>query len=214
MLALSLVFSLLLLSSAFAAPTVQSSPAQSKDLWCQIPLLNRFLLCPRAPVNGLNIQTPIGSAQGTFASGVNRFPVKYASADRWAPSSLVSTWQLPNNASDPTAQPLACPQVNMDSSSFSEDCLSMILYVPPFLNPGSKAPVLVWMHGGSFIVGSATGPGLDGANLAMSTGSIVAVMQYRLGALGFLAPDGSTNLGLKDAVNALQFLKDTLPPLV
>ncbi|KAK7040934.1 hypothetical protein VNI00_009530 [Paramarasmius palmivorus] len=212
MFALSLVTSLLLLSSSLAAPTIQPFPARSGDVWCQIPFLKHFIICPRAPVDGLSIQTPLGTAQGSFASGVNRFAVKYASADRWAPSTLVSSWQLPNNASDPTALPLACPQVNMDSSSYSEDCLSMMLYVPPNLNPGSKAPVMVWIHGGSFIVGSATGPGLDGARLAMTTGSIVAVIQYRLGALGFLAPDGSTNLGLKDAVNALQFLKDNISP--
>lgn len=39
------------------------------------------------------------------------------------------------------------------------------------------------VHGGSFIVGSATGPGLDGSKLAIATGSIVAVVQYRLGAV-------------------------------
>ena len=39
------------------------------------------------------------------------------------------------------------------------------------------------VHGGSFIVGSATGPGLDGSKLAIATNSIVAVMQYRLGAV-------------------------------
>ena len=39
------------------------------------------------------------------------------------------------------------------------------------------------IHGGSFISGSATGPGLDGTNLAKATNSIVAVVQYRLGAV-------------------------------
>ena len=37
------------------------------------------------------------------------------------------------------------------------------------------------IHGGSFTSGSATAPGLDGANLAVATNSIVAVIQYRLG---------------------------------
>ena len=42
------------------------------------------------------------------------------------------------------------------------------------------------IHGGSFISGSATRPGLDGTNLAEATNSIVAVVQYRLGAVSLL----------------------------
>jgi carboxylesterase type B len=87
----------------------------------------------------------------------------------------------------------------------------MILYVPPSLISVSNAPTLVWIHGGSFIVGSATGAGLDGSNLAIATNSIVAVVQYRLGALGFMAPNGETNLAAKDLVNALQFLTKVVP---
>ena len=67
------------------------------------------------------------------------------------------------------------------------------------------------IHGGSFIVGSASGPGLDGAKLASATGSIVAVVQYRLGAFGFLDPHGESNLAVKDMINALQFLQQVLP---
>jgi hypothetical protein len=77
----------------------------------------------------------------------------------------------------------------------------MVLYVPPGLATDGEAPTLFWyahllvyrilmincscsrLHGGSFIVGSATGPGLDGSKLAIATNSIVAVVQYRLGAV-------------------------------
>ncbi|KAJ7875514.1 Alpha/Beta hydrolase protein [Mycena olivaceomarginata] len=65
--------------------------------------------------------------------------------------------------------------------------------------------------GGSFDSGSATGPGLDGSKLGIATHSIVAVIQYRLGALGLLAPDGPTNLAVKDTINALEFLDQVLP---
>lgn len=101
---------------------------------------------------------------------------------------------------DPSALPLACPQPGFDSSSSTEDCLSIILYVPSSPAPSSSLPTLLWyvlhsttipsklitrtrIHGGSFIVGSATAPGLDGSNLAVATNSIVAVVQYRLGAV-------------------------------
>ncbi|KAJ8088079.1 hypothetical protein PM082_013630 [Marasmius tenuissimus] len=222
MVALSLLSSLLLLSTAAAAPappTSQSFPTTLGlggydwgKIWCQVPVLKRISPCPRAPATGLQITTPIGTAKGTFASGANRFAVRYASANRWAPSAVATTWQFPNGANDPAALPLACPQPLISASSYSEDCLSMILYVPTYLQPNSGAPVMVWIHGGSFITGSAADPSFDGSNLAMTTGSIVAVIQYRLGALGFLEPQGNTNLGAKDVVNALQFLKSNIAP--
>lgn len=107
-----------------------------------------------------------------------------------------------NGSANVSALPLACPQPGVDPSAYSEDCLSMIIYVPPALTLSSAAPTLVWyfffpfastlfhssynfprIHGGSFIIGSATGPGLDGSKLAIATNSIVAVVQYRLGAV-------------------------------
>lgn len=84
------------------------------------------------------------------------------------------------------------------------------------------------IHGGSFIVGSASGAGLDGSKLAIATNSIVAVIQYRLGAVGlnimflvspgsslfqfgFLPPTGQSNLAAKDVVTALSFLQTVVP---
>ncbi|KAF8985940.1 Alpha/Beta hydrolase protein [Cyathus striatus] len=115
-------------------------------------------------------------------------------------------------ASSVSDTPAACPQPLMDDSAFNEDCLSMIFYVPPSLTLTSSAPTFVWIHGGSFVVGSASDPGLDGSKLAIQTNSIVAVIQYRLGAVTrFLAPDGTTNLAVKDVVNALTFIQKVVP---
>jgi len=87
----------------------------------------------------------------------------------------------------------------------------MIIYVPASAAAGNL-PALMWIHGGSFILGSATGPGLDGAALATATNSIVAVIQYRLGAFGFLSPtSGQANLAVGDVMTALKFLHKVLP---
>jgi carboxylesterase type B len=59
----------------------------------------------------------------------------------------------------------------------------MILYVPQGLTQSSAVPTMMWIHGGSFVVGGATDPGLDGSALATATNAIVAVVQYRLGAV-------------------------------
>ncbi|KIJ69164.1 hypothetical protein HYDPIDRAFT_172623 [Hydnomerulius pinastri MD-312] len=218
----ALLSSLLLASPAIASPVPSTNPDsrlsfpifdQAWVKYCHFfPYAPKFL-CPRqGNTGGLSISTPLGSAQGVLdTAAVSRFAVKYASAERWQPSTLATTWELPNGSTNASALPLMCPQPYVDDSSFSEDCLSMILYVPTSLALGSGVPTLMWIHGGSFMVGSATDAGLDGSALAEATNSIVAVIQYRLGALGFIAPNGQMNLGLKDAFNALQFLSNIVP---
>ncbi|KAF8163428.1 Alpha/Beta hydrolase protein [Crassisporium funariophilum] len=203
----------LLIPVSFAAPPrpVIVPHGDPRSILCQLNIFKKFL-CPPTGTSALNRATSMGTAQGTDdPNGSYRFPVKYASAARWQPSTVVSTWGLPNGSTNVTTLPLACPQPGVDPAAYTEDCLSMVIYVPASLTLSSNAPTLVWVHGGSFIVGSATGPGLDGSKLAIATNSIVAVVQYRLGALGFMAPNGGTNLAVKDLVNALQFLKKAVP---
>ncbi|KAJ6618866.1 Alpha/Beta hydrolase protein [Mycena sp. CBHHK59/15] len=185
-------------------------PPINYGLLCSLPIID--VLCARVSSSATRVTTPLGVAQGTAdLSGASRFAVKYASAARWATSTVATKWQLPNGSTNVSALPLACPQPGVDASTYSEDCLSMILYVPTTLNALSGVSTLVWIHGGSFNAGSASGPGLDGSKLAIATNSIVAVIQYRLGALGFMAPDGSTNLAVKDTINAINFLAKVVP---
>ncbi|KAI0064717.1 alpha/beta-hydrolase [Artomyces pyxidatus] len=181
------------------------------SILCLLPFVSRAL-CPRSTSPGTTVSTPIGTAHGTQASkGAFRFAVKYGSAARWQDSQVSNTWQLPNNSTDVTALPLACAQTDLDPSAYSEDCLSMLLYVPQGISSSSKVPTFLWIHGGSFVSGSATDAGLDGSNFAIATNSIVAVVQYRLGALGFNSPDGRTNFAVKDIMTALQFLHTVIP---
>ncbi|KAF5393340.1 hypothetical protein D9757_000568 [Collybiopsis confluens] len=212
----SLFLSALLASSSLAAPTTslgnpfKSAPGDPLDILCNLPIISK-LLCPRQNQgNTVSVLTRIGTAVGFSASGVNRFAVKYASASRWAESIVATSWRLPNGATNASALPLACPQQGIDDSAFSEDCLSMVVYVPQSFSPVALKPVFMWIHGGSFIQGSATSAGLDGSNLAIATQSVVVVIQYRLGALGLMAPDGSTNLALKDVINALTFVNENI----
>lgn len=72
---------------------------------------------------------------------------------------------------------------------------------------------MVWIHGGSFKDGGASDPAIDGSKLAQATGSIVVVVQYRLGILGYLPPTSQSsnmNLGVRDVIAALQFIKDSV----
>jgi len=67
----------------------------------------------------------------------------------------------------------------------SEDCLFLNVWTGAS-SASERRPVLVWFHGGGFIVGSGSDPLHDGEGLARK-GAVLVTINYRLGALGFLA---------------------------
>nr|KAG5708888.1 hypothetical protein BaRGS_009297 [Batillaria attramentaria] len=89
----------------------------------------------------------------------------------------------------------------------SEDCLHLNVYVPR-TDQQASLPVIVWIHGGAFVSGEARD--IPGEILAAFGGVIVVTVNFRLGALGFLATDDETapgNFGLWDQRLALQWVK-------
>jgi para-nitrobenzyl esterase len=97
----------------------------------------------------------------------------------------------------------------------SEDCLYLNVWTPARLNTSERLPVMVWIHGGGFVVGSGSEPRYDGAKLA-ARGIIVVTVNYRLNAFGFLAhpalsaesPDSTSgNWGLLDLIAALNWVQ-------
>jgi para-nitrobenzyl esterase len=94
----------------------------------------------------------------------------------------------------------------------SEDCLTLNIWAPRHVR---HAPVLFWIHGGALLTGASSEPIFDGTKLAAS-GLIVVSINYRLGALGYLAHpalsaesrDGiSGNYGLLDQIAALRWVR-------
>ena len=69
---------------------------------------------------------------------------------------------------------------------FAEDCLYLNIWSPGSAKKGAKLPVLVWIYGGAFNVGSASRPIYAGQHLA-EKGVIYVAINYRLGIFGFLA---------------------------
>lgn len=106
----------------------------------------------------------------------------------------------------------------------SEDCLYLNVWAPGAaagaVNGGAEdgagsgplRPVMVWIHGGAFRMGSGSSPGYDGANLVVDGDVVVVTINYRLGLLGFLhAPEiGAANLGLQDQIAALRWVHDEI----
>jgi para-nitrobenzyl esterase len=94
----------------------------------------------------------------------------------------------------------------------SEDCLSLNVWAP---RDARRAPVFVWIHGGSLARGSSSEEMYDGARLA-AQGLIVVTINYRLGILGHLAHPAlsaesperiSGNYGLLDQIAALRWIR-------
>lgn len=71
-------------------------------------------------------------------------------------------------------------------------------------------PVMVWIHGGGFIMGSKDAAACNGATFARD-GVICVAISYRLGVEGFLPiPGAPTNLGLRDQIAALTWVRDNI----
>ncbi|KAG9342023.1 hypothetical protein JZ751_018341, partial [Albula glossodonta] len=125
---------------------------------------------------------------------------------------------------DATAYPPLCLQ-NMNHSKqmtdiyagripslkTSEDCLYLNVYTTVKPGQNKSLPVMVWIHGGGFLMGGASL--YDGSSLAAFGDVVVVIIQYRLGILGFLSTGDEQapgNLGLLDQVSALQWVQDTI----
>jgi len=92
----------------------------------------------------------------------------------------------------------------------SEDCLYLNIWTNS-LDPTSKKPVMVWVHGGADTAGWSYEPNYLGHHLALKDVVVVSI-NYRLNVFGFFAhpemPNQTGNFGLEDEIMALQWVKD------
>lgn len=80
----------------------------------------------------------------------------------------------------------------------------------PDADPEAGLPVLVWIHGGGYVAGSAASPWYDGAAFNRD-GVIVVSLGYRLGIEGFLhLEDAPDNRGVRDWIAALEWVRDNI----
>ncbi|XP_028624359.1 cocaine esterase-like [Grammomys surdaster] len=93
----------------------------------------------------------------------------------------------------------------------SEDCLYLNIYTPDHAHKGSNLPVMVWIHGGSLVIGMASL--YDGSMLAAMENVVVVTIQYRLGVLGFFSSGDKHargNWGFLDQVAALRWVQQNI----
>jgi para-nitrobenzyl esterase len=106
--------------------------------------------------------------------------------------------------------------MNATAEPAGEDCLFLNIWSPRAGD--ERRPVLFWIHGGAFTIGSGSIPWYDGTSFATNGDVVVVTINYRLGALGFLhladlgGEDAgfSSNCGLLDQLAALQWVRDNI----
>jgi para-nitrobenzyl esterase len=144
--------------------------------------------------------------------------IQYATAVRFMPPQPIA---FDASRADGTRFGPAAPQV-LDSplgeivpgmkvrDTDENACLTLNVWAPETNEP---LPVLVWFHGGSFVMGASSQPVYDGALLASEQRVVVVSVNYRLGALGFLDArsfGGVANCGVRDAICSLEWVRDNI----
>ena len=168
------------------------------------------------------VQTKSGALAGVTDGDVTVFKgVPYAAppigALRWRPPAPATPWSATRAADQYGAicmQKYDAKDNGVGAPPMSEDCLTLNVWTPNTAPP-KPLPVMVWIHGGGFVNGSATAALYDGAALARQ-GVVVVTLNYRLGRFGFFAhpaltresPDAPLgSYGLMDQIAALKWVK-------
>jgi para-nitrobenzyl esterase len=172
------------------------------------------------------VRVESGELQGVVADGVDSFKgIPFAAPPvgdlRWRPPQPAAPWTGVRQAAEfgadcmqgrfgpppaPGAPPARVP---------SEDCLFLNVWRPANTTPGSKLPVMVWIHGGGFTGGSGASPSTSGTEFAKQ-GVLLVSFNYRLGRFGFFAfpalsrerpEETKGNYAYMDQIAALQWVQ-------
>ncbi|KAJ5112035.1 hypothetical protein N7532_000080 [Penicillium argentinense] len=184
------------------AATIIGSSSNKVDSFNGIPFA-------QPPTGSLRLKPPkaITSSLGTVkATGIAKAcPQFYFTTDE----SSIPTSALGLLANTPLFQAV---------TNAGEDCLTVSIRRPSGVTASSKLPVLVWIYGGGFELGSTQtydGTSLVQSSIDLNMPIIFVAMNYRVGGFGFMPgsqilKDGAANLGLLDQRLALEWVADNI----
>lgn len=207
-----------------------------------VPGLAAPALDKRASAPTVSISHPQATIIGSTSSNVDTFNgIPFALAPtgslRLKPPQAIATSLGTVKA---TGTAMSCPQFFFSTSSSDfllsivgeiadiplfqtvtnagEDCLNLNVQRPSGTQAGAGLPVLVWIFGGGFELGSTSmydGASIVASSVTMGMPVIFVAMNYRVGGFGFMPGseilnDGSANLGLLDQRLALEWIADNI----
>jgi para-nitrobenzyl esterase len=169
--------------------------------------------------------TAQGQVEGSELDGVLRFAgIPFATPPvgdlRFRPPQPVAPWSGVRPAHQFGSTSLQGPSMidalfGASPEPVSEDCLYLNVWTPAL--DGAARPVMVWIHGGAFIMGSGSSVMYDGATFARRGDVVFVSLNYRLAELGFThlahldeSYAGSGNCGILDQVAALEWVRENI----
>jgi para-nitrobenzyl esterase len=163
------------------------------------------------------VKTTFGEISGSIIDSIFTFKgIPYAKAERFMPPQDPDTWDgvLDCNNFGPVAKQIVAwiPDSTMD-----EKKLFNLNVWTQGISDGKKRPVMVWLHGGGFHVGSSNDPMTYGKALAKKGDVVIVSVNHRLNILGYMDLSAcgpnyaqSANVGMLDIVKALEWVKKNI----
>jgi para-nitrobenzyl esterase len=172
------------------------------------------------------VETSYGRIRGFESRGIRTFrgipfarppvgPYRFRGPDPPEP------WAGTRKATRPGGVPIqaSVPMLsflNAGGARQSEGCLYLNVWTPGL--DGAKRPVLVWIHGGGFLIGAGSTRIYEGQGLARRGDTVVVTFNYRLGVLGYVHLNGvggeefreASNAGVRDQIAALEWIRDNI----
>ena len=101
-----------------------------------------------------------------------------------------------------------CGDPGLDNLGQDEHCQRLSITLPMDARPDERLPVMVWIHGGSYVTGAGDSPLTDPAGLVAEQRVVAVAVTYRLGLFGYLGDnDRPANLGLLDQQEAFGWVR-------
>jgi para-nitrobenzyl esterase len=171
------------------------------------------------------VTTTAGKIEGSYEDGLYVFKgVPYAAPPvgelRWLPPQPVKLWDGVRPAREYGAiapqNPMVGAVIEQIEQTQDEDCLFLNIFTPGL--DGKRRPVMLWVHGGAFIIGSGSEMYYRSGQIALRGDVVLVTINYRMGALGFMNLKEITggkipatgNEGLLDQIAAFEWVRDNI----
>ncbi|ELP63777.1 carboxylesterase/lipase family protein [Streptomyces turgidiscabies] len=160
------------------------------------------------------VRTAAGAVRGRWQGGLAVFRgIPFAEPPvgelRFAAPRRAASWDGVREAfafGPPPPQEVTGP----GTSPAGDDWLTVNVWTPD-ADPAARRPVMVWIYGGAYKLGSADDPNYDGGRLSREGDVVVVTLNYRVGIEGFARIEGApANRGLLDQVAALEWVRENV----